>query len=690
MSEMKEKKVFGMMKRSRGRLRVAGPAARRVEDRLGAYPGLEESAERAFRALGGLQAEAGNWVFDLEADVTIPAEYIILQRFLEREMDPALKERLTRYIRRGQLADGGWPLYEGGFSDISATVKAYFALKLSGDSPDEPHMVRARQLILSLGGAARVNVFTRILLALYGQIPWRTVPAIPVQIMLLPRWFPFHIDKVSYWSRTVIVTLLVFCSRRTVCTLRPEECLYELFVSPPDKIGHIDKFVTGRPRKNFFILVDRIIKRLDPIISRLWQDRATALAERFILERMRGEGGIGAIFPPMVNCLIALSVLGYSKDHPDMVHGMKALDDLLVEHGDEGFCQPCFSPVWDTCLSLSAMAEAGGEGLEERAGKAVKWLLEHQIFVRGDWSVNAPDLEPGGWAFQYENDFYPDTDDTAMVVMSLLRAGAMEKKEYREPIARAVNWIIGMQSSDGGWGAFDIDNNYTYLNDIPFADHGALLDPSTSDVTGRCVEVLAMLGYRRDFPPVARAIEFLRAEQEECGAWFGRWGVNYIYGTWSVLAGLKRAGEEMGQPYIQKAAAWLRSRQNDDGGWGETCRSYDDARLAGMGPSTPSQTAWAVMGLMAVAGHDDEAVRRGIEYLLQTQKPDGTWDERFYTGTGFPRVFYLKYHGYRLYFPLWALGMYRRLKDAGKTRQDEVSLERPPDWTIPVIKRLGL
>ncbi len=683
-------KVSGIAGDTKRRLRVAEPAER---IRRGPEPGargLDWSVLNGGNALGRLQDTAGFWVFDLEADVTIPAEYLILQRFLGREIDPGLRERLTRYIRKRQLPDGGWPLYEGGFSDISATVKAYFALKLSGDSPDAPHMVRARQLILSLGGAARVNVFTRILLALYGQIPWRTVPAIPVQIMLLPRWFFFHIEKVSYWSRTVIVTLLIFCSRRTVCALRPGECLSELFVSPPDRLGHIDRFVSGRPRKNFFILLDRLIKKADPIISRIGRARATALAERFILDRMRGEGGIGAIFPPMVNCLIALSVLGYSKDHPDMAHGIEALDALLLEKGAEGFCQPCFSPVWDTCLSLSAMEEAEAEGLGQRAEKAVKWLFEKQIMVRGDWSSNAPELEPGGWAFQYENDFYPDTDDTAMVVMSLLRAGAMDRKEYREPLARAVNWIIGMQCSDGGWGAFDIDNNYTYLNDIPFADHGALLDPSTSDVTGRCVEVLSMLGYRRDFPPVARAIEFLRSEQEECGAWFGRWGVNYIYGTWSVLAGLKQAGEDMAQPYIQKAAAWLRERQNDDGGWGETCRSYDDARLAGMGQSTPSQTAWAVMGLMAIVGHDDDAVRRGVEYLMRTQKDDGTWDEKFYTGTGFPRVFYLKYHGYRLYFPLWALGMYRRLKHGGKTRQDEVALTCPPEWSLPVLKRLGL
>jgi len=651
---------------------------------------LDDVLRRGLKALGLRQDRAGFWAFDLEADVTISAEYLILQRFLERDIDADLRERLCGYIRRTQLADGGWALYDGGVSDISATVKAYFALKLSGDSPDLPHMVRARQLILSLGGAVKVNVFTRIMLALYGQLPWRTVPAIPVQIMLLPRWFFFHIDKVSYWSRTVIVTLLIFCSRRTVCALRPEEGLPELFISPPEEIRNIDGYVPGRLRKNFFIFLDRLIKKAGSLISRLYRKKAERLALSFILERMRGEGGIGAIFPPMVNCLIALKVLGYSIDHPNMARGIKALDDLLLDRGDETFCQPCFSPVWDSCLALSAMEEAGGEKGGRSAKRAVKWLFERQIFARGDWSVNTPELEPGGWAFQFENDFYPDTDDTAMVVMSLLRAGALENKENLEPLAKAVNWIIGMQSKDGGWGAFDINNNHTYLNDIPFADHGALLDPSTSDVTGRCVEALSMLGYCRNFPPVAKAIKFLRAQQEECGAWFGRWGVNYIYGTWSVLVGLKQAGEDMNQPYIQKAAAWLRSTQNLDGGWGETCRSYNDASLAGMGKSTPSQTAWAIMALMSVAGHDEGAVIRGVDYLMRTQRASGNWDEKFFTGTGFPRVFYLKYHGYRLYFPLWALGVYRSLKEGRQSRQDEVALTRPPEWVLPVLKRQGL
>ncbi len=675
----------------RGRLlKVADPIVRRGESE-DEPKGLFKTIGDARGALAARQEPAGFWVFDLEADVTIPAEYLILQRFLQRDIDKGLRERLTCYIRRKQLPDGGWPLYEGGFSDISATVKGYFALKLSGDSPDAEHMVRAKQLILSLGGAAHVNVFTRIMLALYGQIPWRTVPAIPVQIMLLPRWFFFHIDKVSYWSRTVIVTLLIFCSRRTVCKLRPEEGLPELFVSSPESIRHIDKYVSGRMRKNFLIFIDRLLKKGNRLIAPLWREKATKLAESFILEKMSCENGIGAIFPPMVNCLVTLHVLGYSKDHPHMARGIKALDDLLLDRGDESFCQPCFSPVWDTCLALAAMEEsAAGAGGWQGRESAIKWLLERQIKVSGDWSCNAPFLEPGGWAFQFENDFYPDTDDTAMVVMALLRAGVMDKEEYMEPLGKAVNWILGMQNKDGSWGAFDIDNNYTYLNDIPFADHGALLDPGTSDVTGRCVEALSMLGYRRDFPPVARAIEFLRSEQEECGAWFGRWGVNYIYGTWSVLVALKQAGEDMSLPYIKKAAQWLRSVQNVDGGWGETCYSYSNAALAGMGESTPSQTAWAIMALMSVLGWDDEAVRRGVDYLKKNQRSDGEWDEKFYTGTGFPRVFFLKYHGYRLYFPLWALGVYDRLKAGKLTREDEAALQRPPQWDLPVLKKEGL
>jgi len=647
---------------------------------------LDEVIERARDRFLGIQDAKGYWAFDLEADSTIPSEYILLQRFLGRETDPELRKRIGRYLRRRQLEDGGWPLYHAGAGDISASVKTYFGLKQLGDAPEAPHMMKAREFILSRGGAAKVNVFTRITLALFGQIPWRTTPAMPVEIMLLPKWFFFHLQKVSYWSRTVIVPLLILNARRPVCELAPEEGLSELFVEPPEELRHLDHLVPRNLSKNLFIFLDRVLKMVDSLIPRSSRERATRLAERWTVERMKGEGGLGAIFPAMANAVMALRVMGYPDDHPDMVRGLKAIDDLLVDHGDEAFCQPCVSPIWDTCLSLSAVLEAGVSAEDAAVHKATDWLFQNLIQVPGDWSYRAPNLEPAGWAFQFENTFYPDVDDTPMVLMALLRAGTLNQEAHREKLAKAVNWVIGMQSSDGGWGAFDIDNNYLYLNNIPFADHGALLDPSTSDLTGRCIELLAMLGYGREFPPIARGLNFLRREQEPCGAWFGRWGVNYIYGTWSVLKGLGRLGEDVSQPYIQKAVSWLKSCQNADNGWGETCYSYKDPSLAGKGESTPSQTAWALLGLMAVGQVESSAVQRGIHYLITHQNSDGQWDEPIFTGTGFPNVFYLRYHGYGQFFPLWALSEYRRLRSGRATRQDEVSLISPARFSFPALK----
>jgi len=640
---------------------------------------LDEAISKARDRILSLQNAGGYWRFDLEADTTITSEYILLQRFLGKKVSPELKERVANYLRRRQLQEGGWPLYEGGIADISVSVKAYFALKILGESDQSPHMVKARKVILSLGGAAKVNVFTRITLALFGQIPWHTPPAMPIEIMLLPKWFFFHLHKVSYWSRTVIVPLLILYAKRAVCYLRPEESVPELFQEPADKLCHLDHFVPGNLRKNLFLLLDRLLKAIDRYMPHPTRKKAMRLAEQWTLKRMQGEGGIGGIFPAMANAAMALKVLGYSEEHPDLARGIKALDELMVTRGEEAFCQPCNSPIWDSSLSLSALIEAGLSPGENIVKSAIDWLFKQQIFVRGDWSYWAPKLEPGGWAFQFENALFPDVDDTSMVLMAMARAGILNKSEYKEKIAKAVNWIIGMQSSDGGWAAFDIDNNHLYLNDIPFADHGALLDPSTSDLTARCVELLAMFGYGRDFSPIARAIQFLRKEQEECGAWFGRWGVNYIYGTWSVLAALRQLGEDMSRPYIRRAVQWMKSCQNPDNGWGETCGTYRDPSLAGKGESTASQTAWALLALMAAGEVNSSAVQRGIYYLISTQNDQGGWEEKLFTGTGFPKVFYLCYHGYCQYFPLWALGVYRRLRRGKKTRQGEVRLQSPAD-----------
>jgi squalene-hopene/tetraprenyl-beta-curcumene cyclase len=657
-----------------------------TQEMLAMTRSLDDAVDRSLAHLLSLQHPAGFWVFELEADVTIPAEYLLLQRFLGRPLDPGRRERIVRYLRRKQLPDGGWPLFEGGAAEVSASVKAYFALKVSGDDPAAPHMETARRCILGLGGAARANVFTRITLALFGQVPWRTVPAIPVEIMLLPRWFFFRLDRVSYWSRTVMTPLFVLCTKRAVCALEPGETIRELFTEPPETLHHIDRFLSGRPRKIALLLLDRLLKRIDPFLPRASRERAIRVAERWIRDRMRGEGGIGGIFPAMANAVMALKVLGCAPDDPDFARGLASLDDLIVERDAECYCQPCRSPVWDTALTLCAVLEAGLPHDHRACVAAVDWLIGQQIPFRGDWAAADPTLEAGGWAFQFENSYYPDLDDTAKVLIALIRAGAFAREEHRENLRRGVQWVLGMQSSDGGWGAYDRDNNRLYLNDIPFADHGALLDPSTSDVTGRCLELLCLLGHCRDFPPVDRALRFLEKEQEPFGAWFGRWGVNYIYGTWSVLIALRQAGEDRSAPKVRKAVTWLETCQNADGGWGETCRSYADRALAGKGPSTPSQTAWALIALMAAGAVDSEAVRGGIRYLIDRQSNDGRWDgETLCTGTGFPRVFYLRYHGYPQFFPLWALGVYRRLLSEGRTLEDSLRPGRPTEPRPPSL-----
>ncbi|BCS52803.1 squalene--hopene cyclase [Geobacter sp. SVR] len=670
----------------------------------------ESVTKSAALLLASRQKEDGHWVFDLEADATIPAEYVMLQRFIGRDLDSETASRLSAYLLERQLPDGGWPLYAvDGDANISASVKAYFALKLLGHDKHAPHMVKARQMILALGGAATCNVFTRITLALFGQVPWHTPPAMPIEIVLLPKWFFFHLSKIAYWSRTVIVPLLILYTKKPVCRLNHSEGIAELFTTPPDMLGHLDRFKHRIWRKNAFIVLDRFLKRTMHLMPAPVRRRALGEAEHWTRARMKGDGGIGAIYPAMANAVMALKTLGCSDTDPDYLRGIEAIDNLMIHRNpavvslpandadapfagfdassaapelypaahlqtagnlEFSFCQPCNSPVWDTCLSLSALAEAGHAGDACSAEAAIEWLFSQQITTPGDWSRKCPGLECGGWAFQYENALYPDVDDTSKVLMSLFRAGALERPEYGEKIARAVRWVLGMQSADGGWGAFDVDNNHLYLNDIPFADHGALLDPSTADLTGRCIEMLGMLGHGPDYPPIARGIAYLKKEQEEFGGWFGRWGVNYIYGTWSVLSGLHQAGEDMGSPYVRKAVDWLLSCQNSDGGWGETCASYDNPSLAGSGASTASQTAWALLALMAAGEAGHSAVQSGIGYLVQTY--DNGWDEQHFTGTGFPRVFYLRYHGYSLFFPVWALGAYARQQHRGETVQNRV------------------
>lgn len=620
---------------------------------------LDEVIGSAVDFLKRRQQDDGHWVFELEADATIPAEYILLGHFID-DIDPEVEAKLARYLRDHQGNHGGWSLYPGGEMNMSASVKAYFALKLAGDSPDAPHMARAREVILAQGGAVCCNVFTRISLALFGQIPWRGVPEMPAGIMLLPEWSPFHLSKVSYWSRTVLVPLLILMARRTQAVNPRGIDISELFVTPPFEEKGFMVNPTGASLGALFLGIDRLLKVFAPYFPKSWEDRSIELALGFMTERLNGEDGLGGIFPAMANAVMVFHSLGYDKDQPDYVTARKALRKLLVLGDDSGYCQPCLSPVWDTALAAQAIMEADEASEGPVIREAVSWLLNRQILTTsGDWRDHRPDVEPAGWAFQYRNDYYPDTDDTAAVALALHRAASPDTEDA---VRRAVEWTRAMQSANGGWGAFDADNTRYYLNHIPFADHGALLDPPTSDVTARCVSLLAQYGYGADDPVVSRALDFLASEQEKDGSWFGRWGTNYIYGTWSVLSALNAVGVDPEAPHVRRAVVWLKSRQQADGGWGESCASYWPDRKDEPVDSTPTQTAWAVMGLMAAGEVDCEEVRRGIDFLLNAPREDGNWKEDGFNAVGFPRVFFLKYHGYSSYFPLWALARYRRLK----------------------------
>jgi len=609
-------------------------------------------------ALAARQSDEGHWVFDLEADATISAEYILLNHFLD-DIEEDVEASLGDYLRGLQGEHGGWPLFHGGDLNISVSVKAYFALKMIGDDIDAPHMKRAREAILAQGGAARANVFARIQLALYGEIPWRAVPVMPVEIMLLPRWFPFHLTKVSYWSRTVIAPLLVLMALKPKAKNPRDIHIGELFTIPPEAERHYNSNPTGSVLGACFLGLDHVLRALEPFIPSPLRRTAIERATAWFTERLNGEDGLGGINPAMANAVMAYRAMGYADDHPDYAIALKSGRNLLTLNGERKFCQPCLSPIWDTSLAALAMMEAGEDGDGPVISKACEWMKERQILdVKGDWAIERPDLAPGGWAFQYWNDYYPDVDDTAVVAMALNRAGM---DTHQMPLTRATDWIIGMQSKNGGWGAFDADNTRSYLNHIPFADHGALLDPPTVDVSARCVSMLAQFDMPGDHSALHRGLDFMRREQEPDGSWFGRWGCNYIYGTWSALCAFNAAGEDMSAPPIRKAVEWLKSRQREDGGWGEDGATYWEERRGEAKASTPSQTAWALLALMAAGEVESDAVRRGVDYLLKTPRKDGRWDEKYFNAVGFPRVFYITYHGYAAYFPLWALARYRNL-----------------------------
>ncbi len=631
---------------------------------------LDRTIGAAADALLAAQRDDGHWVFELEADATIPAEYVLVRHYLGEPVDAALEQKIAVYLRRIQGTHGGWPLFAEGELDISATVKAYFALKMIGDSVDADHMRRAREAVCARGGAEKANVFTRIMLALFGFVPWRAVPAMPVEIMLLPKWFPFHLDKISYWSRTVIVPLLVLMAKKPQARNAKHVRIDELFLNPPSALGPTPK----APQQKaswfwFFRGVDIVLRAAEPLFPKRTRQRAIDAAVAWVGERLNGEDGLGAIFPAMANSVMMYDVLGYAEDHPQRAIARRSVEKLLAIHENEAYCQPCVSPVWDTGLVCHTLLEVGGDRAVAQVTRGLDWLVPKQILdVRGDWIVRRSDIRPGGWAFQYANPHYPDVDDTAVVAMAMDRVQNLSgEPRFKDSLARATEWIVGMQSANGAWGAFDADNEFYYLNNIPFADHGALLDPPTEDVSARCLSMLAQFGDTQS-DVVKRAIAYLKSTQLADGSWYGRWGMNYIYGTWSVLCALNAAGLPADAPEMRKAAAWLIAIQNEDGGWGEDGASYKlDYRGYEKAPSTASQTAWALMGLMAAGEVDHPAVARGVAYLAAHQGEDGFWNEPRYTATGFPRVFYLRYHGYSKFFPLWALARYRNLK-SGNTR----------------------
>lgn len=618
---------------------------------------LDKAIAKAQAHLLSLQAPDGYWLFELEADCTIPSEYVMMMHYIG-DIDLELQEKIARYLRAHQSADGSYPLFSGGEGDLSCSIKVYYALKMAGDHMNAPHMVKLRDYILSQGGAARANVFTRIALAIFEQLPWRYVPYTPVEVMLFPKWFPLHLDKFSSWTRAVMVPLFILCALEAKAKNPSQVHISELFLMDPDEEKH---YVPARTFLNkCFLALDKIGSAIRPLIPAAVHKRAIAKAKDWIIARLNGEDGLGAIFPAMVHAYEALLLLGIPADDPRVFTARKAIDKLLIIKEREAYCQPCFSPVWDTGLASLALQEADRLGNRTALTRAYTWLKNNQLSDEpGDWRVRRPHLAGGGWAFQFANPYCPDVDDTSVVAFGMAESGI---EGLDESIHRATRWICGMQASNGGYGAFDVDNTYHYLNELPFADNGALIDPPTVDVSARCAMLIARVAKDRDeyLPALERTIAYVRSEQEVNGSWFGRWGTNYIYGTWSALLGLEQTDTPKTDPVYTKAVNWLKSIQNNDGGWGESNKSYYEDDLSNHYlVSTAFQTSWAIIALCAAGEAHSPEVKAGVNFLLRKQQPDGVWYDDSFTAPGFPKGFYLKYHGYDKYFPLWALARYR-------------------------------
>ena len=638
---------------------------------------VDAAISRSREFVLSLQHPDGYWCGELEADSMLEADYIFLHKLLDSG-DPGRLQRALNEMMRFQNEDGSWSIYPGGPGNISLSVKCYFSAKLMGIPASEPRLVKCKEWVLANGGVVACNTFTKMYLCAMGQYDYDAVPAIPPEIVLFPNWFYFNIYEISSWSRSILVPLAIIYAKKPFKKIPAEQGIDELFVGGRANSSlrlHMDR-KNKVSWRNFFLVMDRVTHWFEAVHIRPLRRLAIRRAEKWMLERLEMTDGLGAIYPAMMNAIIALRCLGYSEDDPQVIRARDEFEKLGIEqaHTQEipyptFRMQPCVSPVWDTAQAMFALGEAGISRDDPRMVKAADWILSKEVRHKGDWAVKVPNTEPGGWYFEFANEFYPDTDDTAQVLLALSKVDNPRERYQYQVCQRAIEWEMAMQCRNGGWGSFDKDNTKMIFQYIPFADHNAMLDPPTADITGRLLEMLAAYGYTRDDKRVKKAIDFIFKEQEPDGSWFGRWGVNYLYGTYLVLRGLEAIGVDRNEPQMQQAAEWIRMVQNPDGGWGETCGSYDDPNLRGVGTSTPSQTAWALLGLLAAGDDRSDSIAKGVRWLLERQRPDGSWDESMsegetrqsiITGTGFPKVFYLAYTMYREYFPLMALTTYKR------------------------------
>ena len=635
---------------------------------------LHRAIRKARRATLDLQQRDGHWCAELEGDSILESEYIIAMYFMGLGKDDRLR-KAANTLRDLQLPGGGWAIFPGGDAEVSASVKGYFALKLLGDDPQAEHMRRARRVALELGGIRSCNSYTKLYLAMFGQYPWKRCPVVPPEMILLPAWFPFNIYKMSAWSRAIVVPLSMIWASKPVCAISPEQSIPEL--DRNGTIRHRAKASTLREEiwATFFEAVDVGVKVVETLRLRPFRKRALRRCEEWIVPRLEKSDGLGAIIPPILNTLLALRCQGYENDHPIVVSQLRELEKLEIQEDDSLRMQPCKSPVWDTAQALNALLEAGSVRDEPSVHAAARWLLDHEVSEAGDWKINNESIPVGGWYFEYANEFYPDCDDTAEVITALSKvrfpdAGSQERLEGA--IERGREWLLGMQNDDGGWASFDRECDREALTFIPFADHNAMIDPSTVDITSRVLEALRASGLEPSHPQIRRGIEFLLDEQEDDGCWYGRWGANYLYGTWLAIVGLNSVDFDMGHESCRRAVSWLIDHQNDDGGWGESLRSYEDHSWAGRGTSTVSQTSWVMHALILAGEIGHPAVQRGLEFLLERQDFSGSWEEELWTGTGFPTVFYLKYHYYASYFPLLTLGIYAQALE-GRGEKESVA-----------------